>query len=161
MQAVLSHGTHGIQRAEHLGGVVTGATQRDLHRVGADGTLQFIRRALHRHRSVADDANAVGQLVGLFEILRGEKDGGALLLIQPAHFFPHRRAAHGIEPGGGFVQEQHQGLMHQRTRQIQSARHSSGIRLDSSVDGVADVDQSNEIVDPSQSGCSVQPEQST
>ena len=53
-----------------------------------------------------DDADPVGELVGLLEVLGGEEDRHAELVVQPPDLLPDPGAAHRVEPGGRLVEEQ-------------------------------------------------------
>ena len=53
--------------------------------------LQLVGRALGDDAAVVDDPDAVGELVGLLEVLRGEEDGHAELAVEPPHLVPHAR----------------------------------------------------------------------
>src|SRR4051794_39258778 len=59
--------------------------------------LQPLRRALAHDPAVVDDRQPVAELVGLLEVLRGEKDGRPALVDAP-HLVPDRQAAGGVEP---------------------------------------------------------------
>ena len=48
----------------------------------------------------------VGEPVCFFEVVSGEEDGDALLLVEPQHLLPHGGAAGGVEALGGLVQEE-------------------------------------------------------
>ena len=55
------------------------AVDADDDHVLADAALELVRRALGDQPAVVDDADPVGQLVGLLEVLRGEEDRHAEL----------------------------------------------------------------------------------
>ena len=59
----------------------------------ADLGLERVGRALGHDLAVVDDPHAVGQHVGLLEVLGGEEDGHAVLLRQALDLLPQRRAA--------------------------------------------------------------------
>src|SRR3712207_7288505 len=48
-------------------------------------------------RSVVDDRDAVGEHIGLFEVLRREEDRHALVARQVRDLLPHVRAARGVK----------------------------------------------------------------
>jgi hypothetical protein len=55
---------------------------------------------------VVDDPDAVGEHVGLLEVLRGQEDGHAVLAARAGDLVPERRAALQVEPGRGLVEEE-------------------------------------------------------
>jgi hypothetical protein len=55
---------------------------------------------------MVDDGDAVGELIGLLQVLRRQHDGRAVG-VQPADLLPQRDAAHRVEPGRGLVEEEH------------------------------------------------------
>ena len=63
------------------------------------------RRALGDHPAVVDHRDAVGELIGLVEVLRGEQHGGADA-DHRAHDVPHLVAAARVEAGGRLVEEE-------------------------------------------------------
>jgi hypothetical protein len=78
--------------------------EADLHRGGAEAGLELAGRALGDHAPSVDDRDAVGEAVGLLQVLGGEHQRGALphqLPDQP----PQLHSAPGVQPGGGLVQE--------------------------------------------------------
>ena len=52
--------------------------------------LSSVGRALGDEPAAVDDADPVGELVGLLEVLRGEEDRHAELVVEPPHLLPHR-----------------------------------------------------------------------
>ena len=69
----------------------------DLDRRAPDLGLQRLRRALGDDLAVVDDPDAVGEHVGLLEVLRGEEDGHAVLAREPRDLVPQVGAALRIE----------------------------------------------------------------
>ena len=116
--------------------------------VVADLALELGGRALGDQVTAVEDADAIGELVGLFEVLRGEEDRHAELLVQLAHLLPHAGAADGIETRGGLVEEQHLGVVHERGREVEPPLHAAGIRADLAIERVADVDHGRQLLDP-------------
>jgi hypothetical protein len=49
-----------------------------MKRAGPDRRLQLPGRSLGDHPAVVDDRDPLGELVGLFQVLRAEQDGRAL-----------------------------------------------------------------------------------
>ena len=75
----------------------------------ADLGLERGRRALRDDVAAVDDADAVGEDVGLLEVLGGEEDGDAVLVREPADLLPERGAALRVEACRGLVEEQDRG----------------------------------------------------
>ena len=55
--------------------------------------------------ALVDHADAVGHLLGLLDVVRGQDDGDAAL-AQRAHHLPHVAAQLDVDAGGGLVEEQ-------------------------------------------------------
>ncbi|CAB4894487.1 unannotated protein [freshwater metagenome] len=92
-----------------------------------------------------DDGDAVGELIGLFEVLRGEQHRGALG-VEPTDLFPQGEAAHRVKAGGGFVEEQHGGLVDERQRQVEAATHAARIRADTPCGSAGEADALEQVV---------------
>ena len=86
--------------------------------------LQLLRSALRDDPAVVDDPDAVGEHVGLLQVLGGEEDGDALLLREPAHFHPERRAALNVEPGRRLVEEEDARAVHECERKVEATLHA-------------------------------------
>ena len=114
----------------------------------APTTLQLVGRALGDDAAVVDDADPVRELVGLLEVLRGEEDRHAELVVEPAHLVPHAGPADGIEAGGRLVEEQDLGVVHERGREVEPALHAARVGADRAVERVAEVDQLAELARP-------------
>jgi hypothetical protein len=135
-----------VDRTKRGGGGARVAVHFGHDEIGADRSLQFGRRTFGFDLAVGDDADAVGQLVGLFEVLRREEDRDAVGLVEPPHLGPHRRPAGGIEARGRLVEEEDLRAMDERHRQVEATLHAAGVRLDPVVDGGADVDEADHVV---------------
>ena len=109
--------------------------------VGADGTLQLLRRPFRRKQPVIDDADALRQFVSLFQVLRRQEDGDALLPIDRPDIIPNLGAADGVEAGGRFVQEQHLWVVDERRSEIEAALHPAGVGANETFQRIADVDE--------------------
>ena len=72
----------------------------------ADLRLERGRRALGHDPPVVDDPDAVGEDVGLLEVLRGEEDRDAVVAREPRDLVPERAAALRVEAGRGLVEEE-------------------------------------------------------
>ena len=127
-----------LDHRARAGGITVDAGDDD---VVADAALELVGRALGHEPAVVDDADPVGELVGLLEVLRREEDRHLELAVEPANLFPHRGPAHRIEPGGRLVEEQDLGVVDQRGGQIEAALHATRVGRDATVERVADVDQ--------------------
>src|SRR5438046_1631446 len=63
----------------------------------AHAALQGIGRALGHQAAVVDDADPVGQLVGLFQVLRRQEDRHVEFAVEAADLLPHPGPADGVE----------------------------------------------------------------
>ena len=68
--------------------------------------LEGVRRALGDDLAVVDDPEVVGELVGLLEVLGGEKDGHPLVAGEMRDLIPEGGAALDVEARGGLVEEE-------------------------------------------------------
>ena len=57
--------------------LAVGLVDMDLDYIATEPIFEFIRRALGDQAALVDHSDTVGQLVGLVEVLSGEKDGGS------------------------------------------------------------------------------------
>ena len=150
-----------VDRPQRLGGNGDVAVDFGNDQIGTDGALEIGRRALGLDPSVGDDSHPVGQLVGFLQVLRRQEDRGAELFVQPPHLGPHRGTTRRVEPGRRFIEEQDLRPMDQRHREVESTLHPAGVRVDSIVDGGADVDEADHGVHPGGDVSAVQPVQAT
>ena len=111
----------------------------------ADLGLQRLRRALGDDPAAVDDADVVGELVGLLQVLGGEEDGGALVVERP-HLLPDRLAADRVEAGGRLVEEEHPRLVDQRRGEVEAALHPARVGADAAVGGRDEVDPLEQVV---------------
>ena len=82
--------------------------------------------------ALVDDADAVGHLLGFFDVMRGQDDGDAGGL-QRAHHFPHALAQFDVDARGRLVEKQDLRLVRQRFRDHHPALHAAGQRDDLGV----------------------------
>ena len=127
----------GERRAGALGAVRVG--QLDVQRRLADARLQRVRRPLGDEPAGGDDADAVGELLGLLEVLRGEEDGRAVV-VERAHLAPQRAAARRVQAGRRLVEEQHARPVHEREREVEPPPHPAGVAADAAVAGLREPD---------------------
>src|SRR5882762_10473796 len=73
---------------------------------GPEAVLQLLRRAGGPDGAVMHQRDPVAELVGLLHVVRGEQDRHAVLLLHVLHPGPDADPRAGIEPDGGFVQDQ-------------------------------------------------------
>ena len=138
----------GAEAGEHLAhalavGVVDG---RGLDGRPADLGLELIRRALGDDLAGVDDPDPIGERVGLLEVLGGEEDGDPVRGREPLDLIPKRGAALHVEAGGGLVQEQDRGLVHQREREVQAPAHAARVAADLAVRRIGQPDARDQLV---------------
>ena len=102
--------------------------------------LQLLRRPLGDDPAVVDDRQAVAQLVGLLEVLRGQEDGRALG-VDAAHLVPDRQPRGRVEPGRRLVEEQHLGRVDERAGEVEPPLHPARVGLRAPLRGVGEPDQ--------------------
>ena len=95
--------------------------------------------------AAVDQDHAVGQRVGLLQVLGGEQERDAVG-HQLADRRPHHLAAAGIEPGGGLVEDEHVRGVDEAGGQVDAAPLAAGEVLDQAVAEAADVEAVDELV---------------
>ena len=132
----LGRGGHGFAEARedilHLSELV-GVGGDCLHAWTADLGLERRGSALRDDAPVVDDPHAIGEHVGLFEVLGGEEHGDPAVAGEALDLLPERAAALDVEPGGGLVQEQDARPVHERQREVEPALHPTRIAADPAV----------------------------
>ena len=111
----------------------------DVHGRLPHARRQRRRRSLGDELAARDDADAVGELLGLLEVLGGEEHGRAVV-VQRAHLAPQRRAAARVEAGGRLVEEQHVRPVHEREREVEPPAHAARVAADAAVGGLGEAD---------------------
>src|SRR5262249_25890830 len=129
-------------RAPGVGGV----RRLELDRRSADLLLQRLRRALGDDAAVVDDPDAVGELVGLLEVLGREEDGDALVLRKPAHLVPEGGAALDVQAGRRLVEEEDARAVDERQGEVEPALHAAGVALDAAVARLGQADTLEQLV---------------
>ena len=97
--------------------------------------LQLRRRALGDDPAVVDDPDAVGEHVGLLEVLRRQEDGHALVAREPADLLPERGAALRVEARSSARRGRGSTGVDQREREVEPALHAARVRADLAVAG--------------------------
>ena len=112
---------HRLHHRRHALRVALDASDDDIR---SDRPFQIGRRALRHDSPLVDDADSLRQLVGLFQVLRGQEDSDAQLLVQTADLGPDSGAARGVEAGGRLVQKKDLGVVNQCSGKVETALHS-------------------------------------
>jgi hypothetical protein len=99
--------------------------------VGAgNAVLELDRRAQRDELAVIDNGDAVAELVSLFHVVSGDEDGEVARAAQIVEHLPDGDARDRIEAGGGLVEKEDAGIVHQAAGDFNAAAHSAGERLD-------------------------------
>src|SRR6185437_8310924 len=88
--------------------------------------LELVGGALGDDAAVVEHRDAVGEIIGLIQVLGGEEDGDAVG-DQPADRLPHVAAAARVQAGGRLVEEQHLRLGDQAHGQVEAPPHTAGV----------------------------------
>jgi hypothetical protein len=129
----------GHQRRDGAGRAGAGRRQRHLDVRAAACLLELARGPFGDHHAVVDDDDAVGQGVGLVEVLRGQQDRGPLA-GKRRDDVPYPLAAGRVQPGRRLVEEQHRRPRYQRCRQVEPAAHATGVALHDPVGRVGQLE---------------------
>ena len=159
--AVISRAARvGVQLDVHDPGVLArsgalerGHDARELVRAGGPqiesgapvARLQLVHRPVGHDLPRVEHGDAAGQRLGLFEVLRGEEDRGALRAQRP-DLLPQRPAALRVKPCGRLVQEQRRGAAEQGGGDVQPPLHAAGIGADLPVRGVREREALEQVV---------------
>jgi hypothetical protein len=118
---------------------------------GADRGLELTRGALGDHPPPVDDRDAVGQLVGLLEVLGAEQDRRPLGRQRPGDL-PHLVARPRVQAGGRLVEEHQPRGDDDARRDVQPAAHAPGPVLDQPSGRVRDAERVEQLVRPRPGG---------
>jgi hypothetical protein len=88
---------------------------------------------------VVDHRDAVGEHVGLLEVL-GRQEHGGPVADELADHVPQRIAARKVEPRRRLVQEQHGRRLHERGRDVEPAPHATRIRARRPIAGIGKIE---------------------
>src|SRR5688572_5045198 len=105
--------------------------------LSADLRLELVGRTAGDDLSVVHHDDLVGELIRLFEVLRGEEKRGALA-HETADDVPHAETTARVEPRCGFVEEQDLWPAAERAGEIEPAAHPAGVRLDDAIRGIGE-----------------------
>jgi hypothetical protein len=111
----------------------------------ADVGLERLRRPFGDDAAAVDDADVVGELVGLLQVLRGEEDRRTLVVERP-HLLPDGLATDRVEAGRRLVEEEDAGLVHQRRGEVEAPLHAARIGADAAIGGGDEVDPLQQVV---------------
>ncbi len=114
--------------AQGEGGALVGGRvgEAQPHVSAGDQPLQLLGGALRGDLAVVEHGDAVGELICLVEVLRGEEDGGAVG-DQLADDLPHVVPGARVEAGGRLVEEDDPRVADQRHGDVQAALHAAGV----------------------------------
>jgi hypothetical protein len=112
--------------------------------LAADEALELGRGTPGGDAAVVEHDDVVSQAVGFVEVLGGEHDGGAGRR-QLGDDVPQAGPGGGVEPGGGFVQEQHRWRADQAGGQIDPAAGPAGQLTNPLAGEVAEVEPVDEF----------------
>ena len=96
--------------------------------------------------AVADHADPVGHVFGLFDVVRGQHDGHTRL-TQLAHHGPHVLAQGHVDTGGRLVEEQHARFVRQGLGDHHAALHAARERHDLVVFLVPERERAQRLLD--------------
>ena len=87
------------------GQVEIAAAHAGFEHIAADLVLERVGSSLRDRGAFVDHDDAISEMIGLFQVLRCEQDGGASV-SELANEVPEFVAASGVQPGGGLVEDQ-------------------------------------------------------
>ena len=105
-------------------------TELQLDDLVADPAFELARRPLGDDPTAVDDGDAVGEAVGLLEVLRCEEDGDTALAVEPPDLLPDGHSAHRVQARRGLVEEEDEGVVDQRQGEVEPALHAAGVLAD-------------------------------
>ncbi|CAM5578852.1 hypothetical protein SVIOM342S_02120 [Streptomyces violaceorubidus] len=123
-EGVVVAGAVGQCRGGVAVGVGVGEAEPDVP--ARDEPLEFLGGAFGGDPPVVQHGDAVGEFVGLRQVLGGEEDGDAAG-DEFADDLPHVVAGAGVEAGGGLVEEDDPGAADQGHGDVEAALHAAGV----------------------------------
>ena len=110
-------------------GRCSGSSSRTRSAPDPTDAFSWAGRAFGDHLAVVDHCDALGELVGLLQVLGAEQDRRALT-DHRADDVPHLVARARVEPGGGLVEEHQLRRDDDAGRDVEPAAHPAGVVLD-------------------------------
>ena len=120
--------------------------RHDFDRRSADLGLEGARGALGDDVATVDDPDAIGERIGLLEVLRGQEDGHTFAPRQPLDLLPEGRPALHVETGRRLVEEEDTRAVDERHREVESPLHPARVAADAPVGGLGQPDPSEKLV---------------
>ena len=133
---------HHLDQPRAVGRIGRGRLDRGL----ADLGLERGGGALGDDLAAIDDPDAIGEAVGLLEVLGGEEDGHALVVREPLDLLPERGPALRVEPGGGLVEKEDPRAMHERQREVEAPPHAARVAADAAIRRLGQPDALDQLV---------------
>ena len=129
---------------------VARVNERDLNPLVANRRFQLIGGALRHHPSIVDHRGAVGELVGLFEVLGGQQDSRSLRDLgfkdQAGDDVRHSQPIARIETRGRFVKEERLRACRRCAGQVDAPSHPAAEALHRPVFGFLKVEKRDELL---------------
>ena len=91
-----------------------------------DAPFQFLRRALGDDAAMVQHGDAVGEVVGLIQVLGGQQNGDAIA-YKLADDLPHCLAAPRVKAGRRLIQKDQPWPSHQCHGEVEAPLHSAGV----------------------------------
>ena len=96
--------------------------------------------------AVVDDPDAVGEDVGLLEVLGREEHRDAVLAGEARHLVPERRAALRVEAGRRLVEEEDARPVDEREREVEPPLHAARVAADLAVGRLGEADALEQLL---------------
>src|SRR5207247_4762857 len=120
--------------------------QLDVDRIAPQLALEVIWATGRDNTATIDDGQVRGEPVRLLEVVRRQKDRHRLFPREPLDLRPERCPHLRIEPGGRLVEEQDLRPVQQAHGDVEPPLHSSGVRPDRTVGGLAEAEALEQLV---------------
>src|SRR5215467_4518460 len=125
--------------------VATAHPERD--HIAGYRALELVGAALGDDTAVVDDRDAVAELVGLVQVMRGQEHRCAIR-AQAAHLLPEMGTALRIEARGGLVEEEQRRPVHQAKRYVQTPALASRVGVNVAVSARVELEGSQQLTGP-------------
>ena len=135
-------------RAKRLQGGLHAALDAELEDLLAESGEQRLWPVERNELSVMHDRHAVGQALGLVEVVRGHEDRHGVARSQLGDHVEQLMPDARVKTDGRLIEEQHLRPGNERARDFQPPALPAAVAVDLSIDELGDAERLGELLDP-------------